>query len=148
MPRQIVLDWSRLYRWQEPEGLPEEVALEIGIYQISRIFGGGDEGLIYVGIVWSDQRNFRMRMQEHRKKWLSNLRGIHFRFGTIRPLRGLSQTRELVEEIEGALVFHLKPEENTSKISSYSIRYDLIIMNRGSRGPLPPRVDTSTHPWG
>lgn len=133
MARIVQLDWSRACRWDK--GLPH-FAEDIGIYQLTREFGGWDS-LLYIGIVWSDSRTFFTRMQEHRKAWLGELRGIRYRFATIRPLRGLSRTRTLVEEIEGALICQLQPPENTSKKSFYSLRSDLVIHSGGDRGWAP-----------
>ena len=143
MPRLVELQWCPPCRWHPRTGLPDD-SLGVGLYQITRVFGSY-ESLLYIGIVWSDTRTFRIRMEEHRKDWLGQLRGINYRFATITPLRGLSRTRQLVEEIEGALVFQTEPPENTSKVSSYSIRHDLVIINRGNRGMLPKFVDTTRH---
>lgn len=123
-----------------------DVVDDIGLYQLTREFAGWDS-LLYFGIVWSDRRTFFTRMQEHRKVWLGELRGIRYRFATIRPLRGLTRTRDLVEEIEGALICELKPPENIKKRESYSLRSDLVIHSAGDRGWAPKILDTGEHVW-
>lgn len=140
MARQVQIDWSRACSWAD---FPE-AAQEMGIYQITRDWAGVP-ALLYLGIVWSDGRTFHKRMQEHRRAWLGEMRGIRFRFGTVRPGRGLTRSRELIEEIEGALVCELNPRENTCKMQSYSIRHDLVIRSFGDRGFVPRLLDTGNH---
>jgi hypothetical protein len=84
-------------------------------------------------------------MNEHRRDWLGQFRGVNFRFAEVKPLRGLKRDRQIVEEIEGALVYELQPLYNDKKKNSYSIRHDLEIMSAGSRGEVPQWVSTAEH---
>jgi hypothetical protein len=145
MARVVQLDWGTTCRLVNNTLVPAPTA-EIGLYQITRVFGAW-ESLLYIGIVWSDSRSFRQRMNEHRKEWVEGLRGIHFRFADVVPLRGLRRDRQLVEEIEGALIAELQPPENTSKKSFYSIRSDLEIHSYGNRGFAPKILSTTNHSW-
>ncbi len=145
MPRLVELHWSYPKTWDS--ALASIEAQGNGVYQISRVFGGV-ERLLYIGIVASANRCFEQRMHEHRKEWLFAKRGaMQLRFGAVLPLEQLRLSRQLIEEVEGALVFQMEPPENTSKISSYTIRRDFVLFNTGNRGTLPKEIDTSNHPW-
>lgn len=126
-------------------GLPPQIS-EIGIYQITRVWGNREK-LLYIGIVWSDSRKFINRVKEHREYWLGEFKGVTYRFAHVVPARGLVRDRALVEEIEGALINELRPPHNDRKHVSYSLRSDLNIISLGARGAVPRRIDTGTHEW-
>lgn len=143
MPRVVHVTWSYPKEWDS--ALKGIEATSNGVYQIYRTFGACTS-LLYIGLVKSDSRDFRCRMQEHRRDWLYAKRGaIYLRFGGLRTFKGLTVTDALIEEVESVLIFEHQPPENTQKKSSYSIRQDLIVKNFGYRGELKEEIDTTLH---
>jgi hypothetical protein len=145
MTRNVELRWGKPCRWDLATGLPPQES-DNGIYQITRVWGV-EESLLYIGIVWADRRDFYTRMNEHRKQWLGQFRGVNYRFAHVVPLRGLVRDRQLVEEIEGALINQLLPPYNDKKTVTYSLRRDLCIVSQGYRGEAPKRLNTGEHEW-
>jgi hypothetical protein len=143
MPRVVHVDWTYPKIWAS--ALKSIESTEVGVYQIYRSFGSKDT-LLYIGLVKSDSRDFCERMHEHKREWLYEKRGaLYVSFGHIRGFRGLPVTPQLIEEVEGALIFSTQPPENTMKKASYSRRDDLIVKNFWYRGDVPKQIDTSDH---
>ena len=143
MPRVVHIEWTYPKSWES--ALSSLEASGQGIYQIYRVFGSSDT-LLYVGLVKSDRRDFYTRMNEHQKDWLHERRGaLYLTFGRVRGFRGCPMTPQLLEEVEGAIIFETQPPENTMKKSSYSRREDLIVKSIGYRGDVPKQIDTSEH---
>jgi hypothetical protein len=143
MSRVVHIDWSYPKAWGS--ALSSLEASGLGIYQIYRTFGWCDK-LLYIGIVKSDRRDFYVRMNEHQKDWLHEKRGeLYLSFGTVRGFRGCPLTPQLLEEVEGAIIFTIEPPENTMKKSSYTLRDDLIVKSFGYRCDVPKQIDTSEH---
>lgn len=147
MVQQVKIIWSRPCRWDTDKRELSEPSLanSVGIYQLSRRWNGAEE-LLYIGIVWSPTRTMNTRMKEHQKQWLGTLRGIHFYFGQVVPLQA-SVDRQLLEAVEGALIFTVSPRENTKKMQSYSRYDDYVIDNGTHRGAIERKfryVDTTT----
>jgi hypothetical protein len=143
VPHVVHIEWTYPKIWESV--LDSIEASELGVYQIYRTFGSRDT-LLYIGLVKSNRRDFYTRMNEHRKEWLFEKRGaIYLSFGHVRGFRGLPLTPELIEEVEGALIFAIQPPENTMKKSSYSRREDLIVKSFGYRGDAPQEIDTTEH---
>lgn len=143
MPRLVHVEWSYPKIWAS--ALDSNDANDLGVYQIYRNFGGADS-LLYIGLVKSDRRDFYTRMNEHRKEWLYEKRGaIYLSFGHVRGFRGLPLTEQLIEEVEGAIIYATQPIENTMKKRSYSRREDLIVKSSGYRGDVPKQIDTTDH---
>jgi len=143
MPRVVHVYWTFPKTFESAMCCDE--ANGLGVYQIYRQFGSC-RTLLYIGLVKSDRRDFYIRMNEHRKDWLSTKRGvIYIRFGYIRGFRGTPMTTTLIEEVEGALIFAMQPPENSRKKFSYTRREDLIVKNFGYRGDVPRAIDTTEH---
>ncbi|MCU4177311.1 hypothetical protein [Carboxylicivirga sp. N1Y90] len=116
-----------------------------GVYQITRVFGG-NESLLYIGLVKKEGRDFYKRLEEHKKDWLDNVRGkVYIRFGKLEPRQGFTLSEEVIETIEGALIYEHEPKENTCKRNTYTIHHDMLIFNEGFRGYMKPQVDTRKH---
>jgi hypothetical protein len=143
MPRIVHVYWSYPKTWESALSAIE--AEGTGVYQIYRRFGQS-ETLLYIGLVKGKSRKFRVRMNEHRRDWLYQKRGaIQLRFGEIQTFRGLALDEQLIEEVEGALIYDAQPPENTQKRSDYKVRADLIVKNKGYRGQLQELIDTRDH---
>ncbi len=141
-PKTIELSWT--YPKIFDSAWESEQSYGRGVYQISRLFGT-NEKLLYIGLVKGEYRNFYERLNEH-FWWLQNVRGtIYIRFGKVVPRRGFSLTEEIIETLEGALIYEHQPPENTSKMKSYSIYHHLQITNTGYRGQLNKFLDTRDH---
>ncbi len=139
----IQIKWS--YPVDYDKALEHKLSSEIGLYQISRVFGE-NETLLYIGIVKSKNRSFKKRLLEHKRDWLKEYRGkIRVRFGIIERKRGLSITPELIENAESLLIYEVEPLENGRKINSYSLNQELEIKNIGYRGSLPKIVNSTNH---
>ena len=119
---------------------------EIGIYYISRVFGG-KETPIYIG---KTEQSFEIRMNQHFRDNSSflNKRGAKYiRLGHIvRPknLSGYDLTRLLLT-IESVIINEINPLlrdnlTNVSQSSSYTAWYDLHIINSGKRGMIPSDI--------
>ncbi|MCJ8326247.1 MAG: hypothetical protein MJK08_04010 [Campylobacterales bacterium] len=140
--KNIKIEWT--YPVNYHNALAHRLSSEIGLYQISRLFGE-NETLLYIGIVKSFNRTFKKRLIEH-QYWLNEYRGtIKVRFGTIQGKQGLTITPQLIEDAESVLIYELNPLENTQKTSGYFINKDLEVENIGYRGFLPKTVSSFTH---
>ncbi len=135
-------------RWTYPKSpdaaWESEESYGRGIYQITRLFGG-NESLLYIGVVKGEDRNFYQRLSEH-WSWLQSIRGtVRIRFGKIVGRQGFTLTREILETAEGALIWEHQPSENTAKMNDYRKYHHLVITNSGYRGFLNQVVDTRFH---
>ena len=140
--KNIEIEWA--YPANYYKALEHDLSSDIGLYQISRLFGQ-KETLLYIGIVKSLNRTFKQRLIEH-KSWLDEYRGmIKVKFGVINKKQGLTINEELIEDIESVLIYEVEPFENTQKIQSYSINKDLKITNLGYREFLPNIISSSEH---
>jgi hypothetical protein len=112
---------------------------EKGIYYISRKFGN-KETLLYIG---KTSNSFYCRLTNH-ESWVSQYRGkIYVRLGTIVSPKIYDDS--LVTDIESALIFEMKPFENTCKVKSYSCETECKIINTGYKGALPSVVSMQEH---
>ena len=105
---------------------------------------GYKKELIYIGIVKSMYRDLFMRMNEHRKAWLSKISkgDIFVKFGTV--YTNDKADGRLLEDVESALVFGEQPRENTSKMMSYTLYEDVIVCNDKAEGFLKRKYSTAT----
>jgi len=129
----IKIKWSKPYPFKEV--FECEVVDERGLYCISRIFGA-NESIIYIGMATN---TFRERLVSHENNWIDSCKGYKLvRLGRIvdRPF-----TKRIVRHAENALIFELKPQENTMSIKSYTYEQEYVVHNIGNRGLLPPTVD-------
>jgi hypothetical protein len=113
--------------------------------QRSTQYRGKDKEVIYIGIVKSNGRDFRRRMDEHRAQWLHEItRGqIFAKFGVLyAPFR---ITDQLIEDAESLLVFDNQPSENEKKKSSYTIGKDLVVKNINHQYLLHATIDSRNH---
>lgn len=104
---------------------------EKGIYYLSRKFGN-NETLLYIG---KTNNSFFNRLYCH-SDWLSEYRGkILVRLGIIISPKNYDDS--LITDIESAIIYKLKPIENTDKIKSYTYYNECKILNIGYKGVLP-----------
>jgi hypothetical protein len=140
--RTVTINWS--YPVSLCDDLEHRLIDDNGIYCIYRKFGSNNK-LIYIGKTYD---SFRHRLKSHKKIWLSNKRGkMSVRFGIVEKPNtdrlDFEQYKKLLEDIESALIFRYKPEENLRKGDSYKYQsgYFLFIQNKGYRGDLDSTVD-------
>lgn len=135
----IIIKWSYP---REFENVKEtELSYEgYGIYCISRKFGG-NETILYIGKTY---RQFRDRLKNHKKNWMSKYRGEKIvRFGTI--IKPITVTSEIINDAESAIIYDIEPKHNRSKIRSYQYFEEYIILNQDYRGLLPKVIDIRNH---
>lgn len=141
MPKQktIIIKWS--YPREFENAKETELSYEgYGVYCISRKFGG-NETILYIG---KTDRQFRDRLKNHKKAWMSKYRGEKIvRFGTI--TKPSTVTSEIINDAESALIFDIEPKHNRSKKKSYQYIEEYIILNKGYRGLLPKVIDIRNH---
>jgi hypothetical protein len=131
--RTIELKWSYPILYQNIFSYPDRIS-EKGIYYLSRKFGAS-ETLLYIG---KTSNNFCNRLSSH-ESWLNQHRGkIYVRLGGI--LFPQNYDNSIITDVESALIYELKPLENTDKTQSYNYTNDLKIINTGYRGVLPAVV--------
>lgn len=119
-----------------------------GVYAISRVWGEKtstpqQEKLLYIG---KTERNFEQRIFEHTQHKLADKRGnMYVRFGIIQN----EFTPEVLDDIESALIYGLKPKWNLSKIKEYTYKSDyfVYIINEGYRGVgvIDKEIDAKLH---
>ncbi len=104
---------------------------EKGLYYFSRKFGG-KETLIYIG---KTSNSFYSRLHSH-KYWINEYRGkVFVRLGTIVSPKIYDDS--IITDMESALIYEMKPFENTDKINGYYYVNECKIINTGYRGLLP-----------
>ena len=112
-----------------------------GLYAISRTFGG-KETLLYVGLTFD--QCFMHRIIKHEMNWFKSYRGTYLvRFGEFQ--KPCYITKDLVEDVESALIYELKPKHNISKKYSYTFINRYRVFNIGFRGLLPKEVCMLSH---
>lgn len=119
-----------------------------GVYAISRVWGEKTsephkEKLLYIG---KTERSFEQRIFEHTQYKLADKRGnMYVRFGIIQN----EFTPEVLDDVESALIYSLKPELNLSKIREYTYKSDyfVYIINEGYRGVgiIHKEIDAKQH---
>lgn len=141
----ILVDWTEPMFFED--ALNSTVASRHGIYQITTA-GTKFEHLIYIGMVQSSRRTFYQRLLEHQERLLQqyNQKRILIRFGKLQS-PGYRVTRRLIKEVEGAIIFEVKPSGNLQGLNSYSLREDIIIKHTGDRGFIPKQINTKKHIW-
>lgn len=137
--KNIIIKWS--YPREFENAKETELSYEgYGIYCISRKFAG-NETILYVG---KTDKQFRDRLKNHKKNWMSQYRGEKFvRFGTI--TKPITVSSEIINDVESAIIYDIKPKHNTSKMKSYGYFEEYIISNQGYRGLLPKLIDIRNH---
>ena len=111
-----------------------------GVYYISRRFGDKVTKL-YVG---KTHVQFKGRLDMHEYNWLSDYRGDKIvRFGTITVPKTV--TPSIIEDIESALIYEMKPKHNSRKKRNYTCQEVYKISNKGYRGEIPSIIDMNEH---
>ena len=141
--KEITIKWS--YPKEFDAVLGSERMDDIGIYYISRVFGG-KETLLYIG---KTTASFRSRLKDHKSKWLDTYRGAKYvRLGTIIEPKEMSvyDTAGYINDAEKTIIFYMTqvaahplPANVTSTVTTYPIQ-DLRIHNIGFRGELPKEI--------
>lgn len=129
----IKINWSKPYTFEEVLKCLEGDGR--GLYCISRIFGE-NESIIYIG---KATNTFKSRLKRHGKNWIDLYKGDKLvRLGTIieRPY-----SERVVTHAENALIYELKPQQNTMSSKGYTYRQEYIVHSFGNRGKLPAIVD-------
>ena len=141
--RRINVDWT--YPREYNSAINSDHSIGQGLYQITRKIGD-NETLLYIGIVTSKERDLYQRLEEHRTKWLDEVRGtIIIRFGRIVPCQGLTIDEKLIDEVESLLIFETQAKINIQKKQSYTVRHDIEVTNTGNYGKLPKVIDSNEH---
>lgn len=135
----IVVKWS--YPREFENALGTVLSYEgYGIYCISRKFGG-KETILYIG---KTTRRYRDRLKDHKNKWLHLYKGEKIvRFGTI--TQPVTVTQEIINDVESAIIYEIKPLQNTDKINRYFFTEEYKISNTGFKGLLPKYIDIYDH---
>lgn len=134
--KSVTIEWS--YPIVCSRAYEKDKYTENGIYYISRVFGG-HETLIYIG---KTVDCFMNRIKSHEEVWLNTVRGKKYiRFGCI--LAPKTYDNDLIEDIESAIIYEMKPQNNYMKTCSYTYRsgYFVNINNTGYRGVLPQLIN-------
>lgn len=136
--RIVKIDWSYPRIYGNVFYLPQ--INEVGLYCLSVKSNKGKEDLIYIG---KTNHSFYSRLSSH-QEWFSLYRGKRLvRLGTITQPKKYDD--ELITDIESALIYEIKPFENTDKIYGYSCYNVCKIENSGYRGLLPRIIDMRNH---
>lgn len=133
----IKISWSAHYTFEEVLKCPDVDGK--GLYCISRIFRE-KESIIYIG---KATNTFKARLKRHGKNWIDLYRGDKLvRLGTIveRPY-----SERVVTHAENALIFELKPQQNTMSSTGYTYKQEYVVHSLGNRGKLPAVVDMRKH---
>lgn len=129
-------------RWNGPYTIEEARTLrsedDFGLYAVTRIWGE-KEFLRYIGMTY--WQNFARRMRRH-DRWIKKTLGARIRVGYIEAEEGKKLTEQKVKDAESLLIWCLDPPENTMNRVRYTGR-KLSVVNRGHKGPLPRKVDSS-----
>lgn len=134
----ITLKWSYPILYQNIFAYTDRMQ-EKGIYYLSRKFGN-TETLLYIG---KTNNNFCNRLSSH-ESWLNEYRGkIYVRLGII--ISPQIYDDSVITDVESALIYELKPVDNTDKTKSYCYTNELKIINAGNKGVLPDVVSIRDH---
>jgi hypothetical protein len=137
-----------IVRWYGPYSLDslfqKEIALELGVYAIYRVFGE-NETLLYIG---KTSRSFWQRINEHNNDWLWGVRGqIRIRIGLLEFPNGRRFSTQKLSDVESLLILWHAPKENTTSTIYYRGRFDLEIYNYGRRGLIDKRISADQLEW-
>ena len=140
--------------WTKPRLLDKQNPLDVawydgqlsntGIYYISRKFGA-NETLLYIG---QTSDSYFTRIQAHQENWLYQVRGrIFIRLGYIvKPSKKSDlEMKQIIKDIEGALIFEMKPPYNVDGKNSYTPKHLYAITNDRYRGALPESFSMRSH---
>jgi hypothetical protein len=95
--------------------------------------------LLYIGMTYF--QGFYKRITQHRRGWLSEVRGkVRVRVATVVPQRGSRISEKNLRDIEALLIFAHQPSRATRGTKNYNGRPGLRVVNRGRRGELAKRV--------
>lgn len=135
--KSVELKWS--YPVSYDNIFSSDKIYEKGIYYISRKFGDS-ETLLYIG---KTNDCFYNRLYCH-GDWLNQYRGkIFVRLGII--ISPKIYDDEVIKDIESALIYEMKPLENTDKVRSYHYLSEYKIINTGYKGLLPLVISMREH---
>ena len=138
--KSITIEWS--YPIEIDKILQKESMNDIGIYYISRKFGGR-QSILYIG---KTTYNFRSRLEAHKEYWLDTYRGKKcVRLGKIVSPKNSSEEelKLLINDAEKTIIFYLSNVDEHELVvnvaSTKSTEFDTIlkIKNIGYRGQLP-----------
>lgn len=135
----IIVKWS--YPREFENAKETELSYEgFGIYYISRKFVG-KETILYIG---KTDKQFRNRLKSHSSIWLNDYKVEKIVcFGTIK--KPVTIKSEIINDIESAIIYDIKPKHNKSKINSYQFFEEYIVLSEGYRGKLPKMIDIRDH---
>lgn len=144
--RGITIDWS--YPMEIDKILADERMSDIGIYYITRNFGGHTSDLYIGKTIYS----YKSRLESHWWYWLDNYRGKKYvRLGTIVKPKSISSEdiKQLINDAEATLIYSLSNQliHNTMCTSSCNPSQRLKITNSGFRGNIPAEVYISDEDW-
>lgn len=137
--KQVTIKWSRQYNYDKV--FNKDCVSGIGIYCVSAI-SALQETIVYIGIT---DTSFYSRLNEHDKSWLNryNYYGkLKVRFGIITSPE--THSRELIEGVEGGLIYQMQPIENILK-KNIPTKNKYKIKNTGSRGLIPDVINMEEH---
>lgn len=144
--RKITIEWS--YPMEIEHILEDERMDEIGIYYITRNFGGHVSDL-YIG---KTTYNYKSRLEKHLRHWLDDYRGKKFvRLGTIVKPKRLPEEKkkQLINDAEATLIYCMREQliHNTMCMVSCNPSQRLHITNTGRRGNLPAELAIPEEEW-
>lgn len=144
--RSITINWS--YPMEIDNILADERMSDIGIYYITRNFGGHVSDL-YVG---KTIHSYKSRLEAHWWYWLDNYRGKKYiRLGTIVKPKSISEEdmKQLINDAEATLIYCLSDQliHNTMCTVSCNPSQRLKIINSGFRGNIPAEVYILDEEW-
>lgn len=130
---EIHISWSKPLTFEEV--FFHENIEDKGLYCISRIYDSS-ETIIYIG---KATNTFKSRLKSHGRNWVDKYRGDKLvRLGTVvkRPF-----TERVITHAENALIYEVQPQQNTMSTRGYTYKHEYVVVNSGSRGDLPAKVD-------
>lgn len=144
--RKIVIDWS--YPMDIDSILNDERMDEIGIYYITRNFGGRISDLYIGKTIYS----YKSRLESHWWYWLDNYRGKKYvRLGTIVKPKCISEEnlKQLINDAEATLIFCCRNQlvHNKMCMKTCNPSQRLHIFNTGRRGNLPSEIYIPDDEW-
>lgn len=144
--RKITIEWS--YPMEIDNILYDERMQDIGIYYITRDFGGNKSDL-YIG---KTTYSFGSRLESHWWNWLDDYRGKKYvRLGTIVKPKNLSEDthKQLINDAEATLIFTMREQLLHNNKSTYSCNPSerLKITNVGRRGNIPEEIFIPDEEW-
>lgn len=144
--RNITIEWS--YPMDIDNILYDERMSEIGLYYITRNFGGNISDLYIGKTIYS----YKSRLERHWWSWLDNYRGKKFvRLGRIVKPQNISEDemRQLIYDAESTLIFCLRDQliQNKMCTASCNPSQRLKIRNIGRRGNIPAEVFIPDEEW-